>query len=87
MRPRLPLPSLPRRQTGADELRRIVVVLNCTRESALDPFTAEELITLVRAQLACAWDHTIEEWTPRQITEALEGKPPRWDDRRRPVYK
>jgi hypothetical protein len=46
----------PRKETGAEQLRRIVAVLNGSRESALDPFTAEELLRIVRACWTSPWD-------------------------------
>lgn len=49
---------MPRQETGAEELRKIVRVLNNTREGALDGFTAEELIRIVRACLASPFDIT-----------------------------
>lgn len=50
------IPLLVLKETGAEELRRIVRVLNSTSESALDAFTAEELLRIVRACWASPWD-------------------------------
>jgi hypothetical protein len=45
-----------REETGAEELRRIVNVLDSSSESAHDPFNAEQLIRIVRACWASPWD-------------------------------
>lgn len=42
--------------TGAEELRRIVGCLSACRESALDPFTAEQLVKIVRACWLTGYD-------------------------------
>jgi hypothetical protein len=51
------------KETGAEELRRIVSVLDHTTEGALDPFTAEELLRIVRACWTSAWDIVLDELT------------------------
>jgi hypothetical protein len=57
-------------ESGADELRKIVNVLNNTRESALDGHTAERLIQLVRACRASPWDLTPDMLTLNEATYA-----------------
>lgn len=61
-----------RHETGAEELRRISHVLGCCRESALDAFTAEQLVTLVRACWASGWDVYVDDLSQDQCTAALE---------------
>ena len=64
--------------TGAEELRTAVGALdNCT-ESFLDRFTAEQLLQLWRVWNECGWDICPDQWTERQVREALQGKPPLW---------
>lgn len=72
-------------ETGADELRRIVNVLNNTRESFNERFSARELVRLGKAYLACGWDFTPDKWTEKQVREALAGKVPAWDDNENPL--
>jgi hypothetical protein len=43
-------------ETGAEELRRIVSCLNSSTEGAVDDFTAEEVIRIVRACWSSPWD-------------------------------
>jgi len=43
-------------ETGAEELRRMVSTLNMSAETAVDPFTAEQVIRIVRACWASPWD-------------------------------
>lgn len=74
------------KRSGADELRLIVCNMDCSREGFLDQFTAEQLVTLYRAHLACGWDFLPDSWTPRQVREALRGIVPMWDDDERPYY-
>ena len=50
-------------ETGAEELRRIVRVLNQCAESALDPFSSAELIAIVRACWASPWDIFLDQLT------------------------
>lgn len=73
--------------SGADTLRSLVNWLNNTNESALDDYSAEELIKLYQAFEACEWDFTLCQWTARQRWEALnENKVPQWDGDERPCY-
>ena len=43
-------------ETGAEELRRIVSALGMSAETAVDPFTAEQVIRIVRACWSSPWD-------------------------------
>jgi hypothetical protein len=77
--------------TGIDELRMCVDALNGCREDFLaavrDPFSAEDLLKIWRAWRASEWDFYPDQWTPRQVREALRGIAPRWDkDTEKPVY-
>ena len=53
----------PMPETGAEELRRIVNVLDRCDESALDPFSSAELIAIVRACWASPWDIFLDQLT------------------------
>ena len=74
------------KRSGADELRLIVSNLNATREGFSDSYTAEQLIQIGRMLLASEWDIYPDQWTARQVKEALKGRPPTWDDQERPTY-
>jgi hypothetical protein len=71
--------------SGADELRRLVNWCNNTTENVLDRYTAEELLTFFRAQRASDWDLTLDQWTPDQRADALQGKVPKWDESQRAI--
>ena len=77
-------PNRPR--SGADLLRLVVRNMDGTSEGFNDRYTAAELLRIFTAQLESAWDFSPDEWTSRQVREALAGKPPRWDDQERPLY-
>lgn len=66
------------RRSGAEELRLIVSNLNRCAESFLDDFDAAQLLAIGRAQLGGEWDITPDQWSPRQVREALSGIPPRF---------
>lgn len=44
------------KETGAEELRRVVRACNLTREDALSGFSAEQVLRLMRACWASPWD-------------------------------
>lgn len=73
-------------RSGADTLRLIVNGMNYCLESFNDRFTAEELVAIGKAYITCGWDILPDTWEERQVQEALQGKPPRWDDDEKPVY-
>lgn len=43
-------------ETGAEELRRVVSVLNSSTEAAVDDFDTEQVIRIVRACWGSEWD-------------------------------
>lgn len=73
-------------KTGADELRLIVQNMNVTRESFNDQYTLEELIQIYRMHLLSEWDFYPDEWTSRQVKEALKGIPPKWNKKTEKPY-
>jgi hypothetical protein len=70
---------VPHKRTGADELRLIVQNMNYCREGFNDRYTAEQLVAIGRAHIACEWDNPPDTWTPRQVRAALRGKVPRFE--------
>ena len=72
--------------TGAELLRLIVSNINATRESFNDKYSIDELIQIHRMFLLSDWDIYPDEWTKRQVKEALEGIPPQWTKNEKPKY-
>ncbi len=89
------MPKLPAQGTGVEELRDAVRLFDMIREDFARPAegparTAEELLLIYRAHMASGWTYTPEQWTPRQVREALSGYPPKWDDSSgvpKPIYR
>ena len=73
-------------RTGMEQMRVIVAALNGCRESFLDQFTIPQLIKLYKAWLNSKWDFMPDEWTDRQVKNALRGKAPMWDNNENPIY-
>lgn len=72
--------------TGAELLRLIVQNISATTESFNDQYSLEELVQIHRMFLLSDWDIYPDEWTRRQIKEALEGYPPQWTKNEKPKY-
>jgi hypothetical protein len=72
--------------SGIDLLRLIVRNADHTRESFWDDKTPEQIVQIGRMLLSSGWDIYPDEWTERQVQEALAGKPPRWNRDEEPVY-
>ena len=74
-------------RTGAEELRLIVSNMNTTSETFNDRYTLEQLVQIGRMLLASEWDIYPDQWTDRQVREALKGIPPQWDKAtEKPIY-
>ena len=72
--------------TGAELLRKVVMNMDTTTESFNDRFTAMQLVQLGRMLLASDWDIYPDQWTARQVKQALRGWPPHFDENEKPVY-
>lgn len=72
--------------TAPDKLRRMVRALDRWTESSIDRFTLPELVQIFRMCVASPWSYPVEDWTERQIAEALNGTPPNWSDNGEPVH-
>jgi hypothetical protein len=79
--------------TGIQKIRDLQASFNNCNESFLDPgneleaFTIDDLVMLRRMWLASAYDFFPDQWAPRQVAEALQGKVPRWDPAtENPIY-
>lgn len=83
--------SRPGKESGAEELRRIVAHIENCRESALDPYSAEEILRLARACWASEWDVWIDDLSPEQCAKAIEDPAfvPRFEETKgglRPIH-
>lgn len=74
------------KMTGAQLLRLIVNNLDACAENFLDRFTADQLIQIGRMHLLSEFDFYPDQWTDRQIREALIGKVPQWTANETPKY-
>lgn len=83
-----PTPALVRFDslTGPEKIRDCSTAFGWCRSASIEGFSVDQLIQIRRMWLASEWDFFPDQWTSRQLLEALAGKPPRWDDKERPVY-
>jgi len=74
--------------SGIQEAREIVNLFNGCNESFNQRFTFAELITLYRVWKTCEWVFTPDEWSQRQVDEAIKlGIVPEWDENEKPLYR
>jgi len=72
--------------SGIEFLRSLVSYFDFQNESSNERFTIEQLVQLHKMALATDWDIYVDQWSARQIKEALQNIPPAWDDNQEPVY-
>ncbi len=72
--------------SGPEVLRRAVRILNNCNESAIEDFTAVELLKLCDACMRSDWVCSPDELDDQQAQEALHGIAPRWDAESKPIY-
>lgn len=82
----MPMTNDPHFTSAAEELRGLGRWLDSQRESFLDSFNLDELFCLWRAWKRSEWIFTPDQWSERQVAEALLGIPPKWNDREEPIY-
>lgn len=72
-------------------LREMVAALNECNEGFLDGKTIPQLLNIYHCWTRCGWDIYPDEWTLRQINEAMQGICPDWEERRgqplKPVFR
>lgn len=68
--------------SGAELIRVTHSNLDVQNETSNERFTAEQLLTISRAHLRCEWDFYPDQWSARQIREALRGVVPRFKEAR-----
>lgn len=69
-----------------EHLRAMVANFNSCAESFNQKFSVTQLYKIYRAWMLCAWDIAPDNWTPRQVREATQGKVPQFDTNEKPVY-
>ena len=71
---------------GLEELRHIVNNYDFCVENFISKFSVEDLIKIHRAWMKSDWDIYPDQWTDRQVKEALLGMAPNWDENENPIY-
>jgi len=72
--------------TAIEFLREMIKAFDWVNESFNMSFTVEELIKIRKAWLVCEWDFYPDQWTERQVQDALNGIIPKWDHNEQPIY-
>lgn len=76
----------PSTSTPMQKLRRYVNLFDNCNEDFNSRFTIPELIKIAEMHATCGWDFYPDQWTDRQVKEALQGILPQWDSNERPSY-
>jgi len=72
---------------GVELIRAIADMTRWTSEDFWAGMTAEQVIAIGRAHRDSEWDFLPDQWSPRQVAEALVGITPRWaGEDEQPVY-
>jgi hypothetical protein len=72
---------------GVDRLRAMRCLFDNCNESFNQRFSVAELVKLFDAYRGSEWDIPPDQWTVRQIVEALrDGRAPTWSDDSTPAY-
>ena len=74
------------RTFAIDELRHITQNYASVSESFLQQFNLEELVMIHRCWMVSGFDIYPDKWLPLQVTEALRGIVPQWDDQEVPRF-
>jgi len=74
-------------ESGIELLRRVVKLFDYCNETFNSKYTPEELIKLAKVCWESGWDFFPDQYTKRQLYEALTyGRAPKWDDNEKPIY-
>jgi hypothetical protein len=75
------------KESGIETLRKVVKLFDWCNESFNSTWTIEELIALAHICWDSGWDFFPDQYTERQLHEALKyGIKPNWDDHEKPKY-
>ena len=69
-----------------DQARRMVALFDTCRESFNTQYTLLQLSAICDAASRSSWDFFPDEWTSRQIREALRGIAPDWKEDAKGAY-
>jgi hypothetical protein len=69
-----------------EKMRMAINAFSYCNETFLQRYNVKQLMKLHFAMMACEYDFLPDQWTDRQVKEALKGIVPNWDDNEKPVY-
>lgn len=70
---------------GIDGLRNMVKQFNYCNETFLQKYSIQELIKIGKALSKIEWDYLPDQWTEKQINDALNDRVPQWDSEGNPI--
>jgi hypothetical protein len=80
------LADKPLYDTPIDMLRHIVESFNSCKESFMDDKTIPQLMNIYNCWMRSGWDFYPDQWSPKQVKEAMDGIVPDWDRKEQPVF-
>jgi hypothetical protein len=72
--------------TPMEMLRDMVDSFNGCNEYFMDDKTIPQLLTIYNVWMRSGWLFRPDEWTTKQVEEAMDGIAPDWDAKERPVF-
>lgn len=72
--------------TAIERIRHLANVSGDVRESLWDDLTRDQIFAIFDAWMASGWDFYPDQWTERQLQDALAGIVPQWDNNEEPIY-
>jgi hypothetical protein len=72
--------------TPIEMLRHMVGSFDRCNESFMDDKAVPQLLTIYNCWMRSGWLIRPDEWTTKQVKEAMEGIAPDWDAKERPVF-
>lgn len=72
--------------TPIEQLRHLVDIFNLNNEGFNMRFTLPQLFQIYDAWMLSGWDIRPDEWSEQQLSEALQGIAPDWDEEELPVF-
>lgn len=69
-----------------EKMRMAVNAFSYCNETFLQRYRIADLMKIRLAWVKSEWDFFPDQWTERQVREALRGKAPMWDDNEQPIY-
>jgi hypothetical protein len=69
-----------------EKMRMAINTFAYCNETFLQRYNVKQLMKIHSIMVSCEWDFLADQWTERQLREALKGIVPKWDDNEKPVY-